>query len=145
MLLTYAGLGQKHRQILIYKVDKQNLQSCYQFQPIFLLLHLSLQLHCTQDQCLLKHVTSKFQNLADTLQTTQFKFLFRQQQKFSTQFLPVWYIGISSPSANSRIKVPDTGELLSSSKVSLRETRFLADTIRQSKKNNQLKVVDVNQ
>ena len=40
--------------------------------------------------------------------------------------LPVWYIGISSPSANSRIKVPDTGELLSSSKVSLRDTRFLA-------------------
>ena len=51
------------------------------------------------------------------------------QTKIQFQFyqtLPVWYIGISSPSANSRINVPETGELLSSSKVSLRDTRFLA-------------------
>ena len=41
--------------------------------------------------------------------------------------IPVWYIGISSPSASSRINVPETGEVLSSSNVSLRDTLFRAE------------------
>ena len=44
-------------------------------------------------------------------------------------FLPVWYMGISSPSASSRIKVPETGDVLSSSKVRRRDTRFLAAAV----------------
>ena len=79
-----------------------------------------------------KNVTYKFHNWANALEKNSI----RINREFNLKFLPVWYIGISSPSANSLIKVPDTGELLSSSKVSLRETRFLADTIRQSKKHN---------
>ena len=48
---------------------------------------------------------------------------------FDLSFLPVWYIGISSPSASSRINVPETGDVLSSSNVNRRDTRFLEPAI----------------
>ena len=65
-LLTYAALDQKHHQILTYKVGKQNLLSCYQFLPTFLLLHQSLQQHYTRDQCLLKVFKANFKVWEDT-------------------------------------------------------------------------------
>ena len=55
-VLTYAGLNQTHRQILIYIVDKRNLRFYYQFWPVFLWLHQLPQQHCIQDQYLLKSI-----------------------------------------------------------------------------------------
>ena len=124
--LTYVELTQKHHQTGTCRADKQSHQSYYLFLLIFLLLHRLPLLHYILDQYHLEikrmqHLNSQYS------QVTIIRLKYISSFLMQKLIIPVWYIGISSPSASSRIKVPETGEVLSSSNVSLRDTRFRAE------------------
>ena len=97
----------------LYIIGNNSLRFCSRFWPTRLWPPRSLQPHWIQEECHLNKSEKKVSKQCLHI--------------FQDLCVPFRIAGTSSPSANSRIMVPETGEVLSSSKANLREAFFLGN------------------